>query len=79
MSKLQLHAELLYFFGYGHTVMVKYGKTSYAQTRYRKRYGIGFNKVNNLKVFCRNSVLDSEVVFSENYYEPLNLDYIFLS
>ena len=69
MSKLQLHAELLYFFGYGHRVMIKYGKSFYAQTRYRKRFGIAFNKVNNLKRFCRNSVMDTQVVMSENFFE----------
>jgi hypothetical protein len=49
--------------------MIKYGKSFYAQTRYRKRFGIAFNKVNNLKRFCRNSVMDTQVVMSENYYE----------
>jgi hypothetical protein len=69
MSKLQLHSELLYFFGYGHDIMKNYGKSSYAQTRYRKRYGIAFNKVNNLKRFCRNRIRNTEEVVSDNYYE----------
>ena len=70
MSKLQLNAELLYFFGYGHDVMIKYGKSSYAQTRYRKRYGIAFNNVNNLRSFCRNRIRNTQEVVTENYYEP---------
>lgn len=71
MSKLQLHSELLYFFGYGHAIMKKYDKASYAQTRYRKRYGIAFNKVNNLKEFCRNRIRNTEYITSDNYYVTL--------
>jgi hypothetical protein len=68
MNKLQLHSELLYFFGYGHSIMKRYDKESYAQTRYRKRFGIAFNKVNNLKEFCRNRIKNTEYVENDNYY-----------
>ena len=67
MNKLQLHSELLYFFGYDHYIMMYYSKKFYAQTRYRSQYGIVFTKVNNLRESCRNRIKNTKEVTSDNY------------
>mgnify|MGYP000845265049 CR=1 FL=1 len=66
MNKLQLHSELLYFFGYDHYIMMHYSKKFYAQTRYRLQYDIVFTKVKNLRESCKNRIKNTEEVMSDN-------------